>query len=321
MKRVSILVLHGTSPIGVYGPYEIFHVFNELSVKEGGEKLFEINVVGVEESVIHNSTGIPISFNHTINDAIESDLIIIPSVGTDVDKALLENKPVISWLKNEHKKGVEIASICTGSFLLALTGLLNEKSATTHWAFESMFKTLFPQINLQSHELIIDENKIITCGGAFTYTDLLLYIVERYFGRDLANKGAKFMVINRSSSNNQMKFTIFNGQKDHGDDKILEIQNYIEKNFKHIIDVKGLAETFAFTTKTLTRRFSAATKNTPLKYILRVKIEQAKRILETDRTISIEEVAWSVGYDNISGFRKVFKKYTGESPSHYRENH
>jgi transcriptional regulator GlxA family with amidase domain len=206
--------------------------------------------------------------------------------------------------------------VCTGAFLLAASGLLDGKSCSTHWAFADRFRAMFPKIDLQPDRLITDENGLYTNGGAYSFLNLMLYLVEKYFDRQTAIFCSKVFQIEMDRES-QSEFIIFQGQKTHGDELIREAQQYIESNLQEKISIEHLSSSFALGRRNFDRRFIKATGNTPLEYTQRVRMEAAKKALETSRK-QINEVMYEVGYSDVKAFREVFRKITGMSPLEYR---
>jgi transcriptional regulator GlxA family with amidase domain len=237
----------------------------------------------------------------------------------DLGKAIEQNKDFIPWIVNQYKQGAEVASLCVGVFLLASTGLLNGKKCATHWLAANLFKQMFPDINLLEDKIITDENGIYSSGGAYSSLNLILYLVEKYTGRDIAILCSKAFQID-IHRNSQSPFTIFIGQKEHEDESIKKAQEFIESNFQNKITVDQLASMLALSRRNLERRFKKATANTVVEYIQRVKIEAAKKNLENGRK-NINEVMYDVGYNDTKAFRTTFKRFTGLSPIQYRNRY
>ena len=254
---------------------------------------------------------------HThISSIIKTDLIIIPSLNHNYEKAVKGNKRLIEWIEERYRSGAEIASICTGAFMLAASGLLDGKTCSTHWAVASGFRTMFPKVNLQTDKLITDENGIYTNGGAYSFLNLVIYLVEKYYDRQTAIYCSKVFQVEMDRQS-QSAFTIFTGQKSHGDEMVIKAQAYIESKLDEKISVEDLSSKFAVGRRNFDRRFIKATGNTPVEYAQRVKIESAKKALETTRK-TINEVMYEVGYSDVKAFREVFRKITGMSPLEYR---
>lgn len=244
-----------------------------------------------------------------------TDLLIIPSVSYD-DTLIEDNAELITWIKEQYKTGAEIATICSGAFLLAATGLIDGKACSTHWNVAANFRRLFPDIHLEIDKLITVERGIYTNGGAYSFLNLILFLVEKYFGRETAIYCSKIFQIDMERTS-QSPFLIFQTQKNHGDELIRQAQTYIEENLAEKISFEKLASKLATSRRNFDRRFIKATGNTPLEYLQRVKVEVAKSILEKGRK-SIFEVMYEIGYSDDKAFREVFKKITGLSPLEYR---
>ncbi|RPI64175.1 MAG: helix-turn-helix domain-containing protein, partial [Ignavibacteriales bacterium] len=218
-----------------------------------------------------------------------------------------------------YKSGSEVASFCIGSFFLAQTGLLNGKPATTHWSFANDFRMMFPEIKVLDDRIMTEEAGIYTSGGAYSYLNLILYLIEKHVGREVAIIIAKSFMIDIDKKS-QSPFIMFKGQKAHDDNAIKKAQDFIEANYQDKITVDQLATMFALSRRNFERRFKKATANTILEYIHRVKIEAAKQSLESSRE-NVNEVMHNVGYSDPKAFRVTFKKITGLSPIEYRNKY
>lgn len=254
-----------------------------------------------------------------ISEVKQTDLIIIPAVNGEMTSVIEMNKAFFPWISQQHQNGSEVASLCVGAFLLASTGLLDGKNCSTHWIATNDFRKMFPQVNLVSERIITDEDGIYSSGGANSFWNLLIYLIDKYAGRDVALACAKIYEI-EIDRNNQSQFFMFSAQKDHEDDSIKEAQNFIENNFQEKITVDQLATKFALSRRTFERRFKKATTNTVVEYLQRVKIEAAKKSLESGRK-NVGEVMYEVGYTDTKAFRTTFKKITGLSPIDYRNKY
>lgn len=320
MKHLTIVVPDGQNNISsITGSYEILTRANEYWKASGRKTLFKIELAGISENVEYNE-GLFFVKPHTHISAIKkTDLIIIPSLNHNYQKAVKDNKALISWIAEQYKNGAEIASVCTGTFFLAAAGLLDGKSCSTHWSVADNFRSMFPEVNLQPDKLITDENGIYTNGGAYSFLNLLLYLIEKKYDRQTAIYCSKVFQIEMDRQS-QAEFIIFNGQKLHGDEMVKEAQSYIENKLHEKISVEDLSSRFAIGRRNFDRRFIKATGNTPLEYSQRVKIEAAKKTFETSRK-TINEVMYDVGYSDVKAFREVFRKITGMSPLEYRNKY
>ncbi|MEP7169489.1 MAG: helix-turn-helix domain-containing protein [Bacteroidota bacterium] len=317
MKHLTILVPDGENNLSsMVGAYKIFSRANEYWKKNGRRELFTIQLAGVSKKVNFYEGLFTVKPHTTISSITKTNLIIIPSLNHNYQKALKENKALIEWIAKQYKDGAEIASICTGAFMLASTGLLDGKSCSTHWSAADNFRTMFPNVNLQTDQLITDENGIYTNGGAYSFLNLMIYLVEKYYDRQTAIFCSKVFQI-EMDRNSQSEFTIFTGQKLHGDEMVKKAQTYIESNLDEKITVEHLSSKFSVGRRNFDRRFIKATGNTPVEYSQRVRIESAKKAFESSRK-TINEVMYQVGYSDVKAFREVFRKITGMSPIEYK---
>jgi transcriptional regulator GlxA family with amidase domain len=320
MKNISILVPRGAVALScIDGSYILFTKANEFLVSMGKQPVFKVQLVGLTNEPQVYDRLFTVCPDATINDVHKTDLIIIPAVNGDMEKVIEANKDFTPWILEQHKKGAEVASLCVGTFLLASTGLLKGKNCSTHWMAANEFRKMFPDVNLVSDRIITDEQGVYSSGGANSFWNLLLYIVEKYAGRDIAILSAKLYEI-EIERGSQSPFIIFTGQKEHEDEPIKEAQVFIENNFQEKIMVAQLASMLALSRRNFERRFKKATSNTVLEYMQRVKIEAAKKNLETGRK-NINEVMYDVGYSDTKAFRTTFKKITGLSPIDYRNKY
>lgn len=320
MKHVSILIPKGhTSVVNIEGTHQIFNEVNTLLAGMGKPALFKVQLVGVSNETSQRNGLFTISPDVLIDDVKKTDLIIIPAIYGTAKSIMDKNAAFIPWIHKQHKNGAEIAALCIAAFFLAGTGLLNGKQCSTHWSAAKDFRELFPEVNLVDDKIITEEDGIYTSGGAYSFLNLLIYIIEKYAGRDIAILIAKSFMIDMDKVS-QSPFTIFKGQKEHDDEPIKKAQEFIEHNFDEKITVEQLASMFALGRRNMERRFKKATANTVMEYIQRVKVEAAKKNLETGR-INVNEVMYNVGYSDAKAFRNTFKKFTGLSPVDYRNKY
>jgi transcriptional regulator GlxA family with amidase domain len=320
MKHISIIVPSGHSSLpNIDGTHQIFNEANKFAATMGRPPMFEVQLVGLSKEIVQRNGLYSITPDCLISDVKKTDLIIIPAMHGDIRKAIELNKDFIPWIVDHYKAGAEIASFCIGAFFLASTGLLKGKKCATHWIAANEFRALFPDIELVDDKIMTEEDGIYTSGGAYAFVNLVAYLVEKYAGRDMAILVSKaFMIdIDRSS---QSPFIIFSGQKMHEDDAVKKAQEIIEKNFQDKITVDELAAQLCIGRRNLERRFKKATSNTVVEYIQRVKIEAAKKNLESGRK-NINEVMYEVGYADTKAFRTIFKKVTGLTPIEYKNKY
>lgn len=319
MKHVSILVPETAIPAAIVDPSYMFKAVNEFFKTSGHQPFFDVHLVGLKKEVELNEGSIVIRTDALIQDVKKTDLIIIPAISGDVSIALEKNEGFNEWLVKQHQSGAEIASLCIGAFMLASTGLINGKTCSTHWLFANDFRKMFPEVILSDDKVITEQNGIYSSGGASSYWNLLLYLVEKYTSREMAIMASKFFLLD-IEKNSQLPFSIFKGQKDHGDELILSVQEFLENNFQLRISVDDLAEKYNIGRRTFERRFKKATTNTLVEYMQRIKVEAAKKQLENGHK-TVNEVMYEVGYTDSKAFRDVFRKNTGMSPVDYRSKY
>jgi transcriptional regulator GlxA family with amidase domain len=316
MKHISILVLNDALLGSIEGPRQVFTEVNEFLISMDKPALFKVQLVGLSKETQLNRGLVTIHPDALIQDVKATDLIIIPAFDP---RALEANQEFVPWIVKHYKSGAEVASLCMGAFLLASTGLLDGKKCATHWMAANDFRKMFPDVELVDDKILTDEQGIYSSGGAFSYLNLLLYLIEKYAGRNIAVLCAKVFQI-EIDRGSQSPFIMFKGQKGHDDESIKKAQEYIENNFQEKITVDHLASMLSIGRRNLERRFKKATSNTVVEYIQRVKIEAAKMNLETSR-LNINEVMYNVGYTDTKAFRTIFSRITGLSPVQYRNKY
>jgi transcriptional regulator GlxA family with amidase domain len=320
MKHISILVPKGDIALScIEGSFTVFNGVNAFLENRGKPALFKIQLVGLTNEAHLYHRLFKVYPDLVLDEVKRTDLIIIPAVNGDMEEVISMNAEFIPWMIRHYKAGAQLASLCVGSFLLASTGLLAGKKCSTHWQAANEFRRMFPDVNLVSERIITDENGIYSSGGANSFLNLILYLVEKYAGRDMAIFAAKVFEI-EIDRDSQSPFIIFGGQKDHDDEPVLKAQEFIENNFREKISVEQLASMLAISRRNLERRFKKATSNTAAEYMQRVKIEAAKMSLESSRE-NVNEVMYKVGYTDTKAFRNTFRKITGLSPVEYRNKY
>lgn len=303
------------SPIGAM---EIFNkagmIHQEFS--KTSRPFFETELVGIRSRRVRTNDKFSIECHTTLNQLKKTDILLIPALDFDVKEKLDKNKMAIPHLLRLYKRGTELGSMCTGAFLLAATGLLRNRSATTHWYAAPEFRKMFPDVRLEDHKIIVDEHGLYSSGGAVSSLQLGLYLTEKYCGTETANRAARMLLLDNSHSS-QARFSIFIPQTQHHDESIRKAQRAIELEQKEKLTVEELARIANLSKRSFNRRFKAATANTPLEYMHRVNVEKAKRQLEVGDE-NIEQIIYSLGYNDLNSFRKIFIRYTDLTPKEYR---
>ena len=320
MKHVSILIPKGDcSLVNIEGCHQIFNEVNSILARAGKDPLFHVQLVGLNKDTTMKKGLFTIHPDVMAKDLDHTDLVIIPAIFGDKKQLIEDNKEFIPWLVRQYSQGASIASLCVGAFLLAGTGLLNGRKCATHWVEAENFRTMFPDVLLVPDKIITDEQGIYTSGGAYSWLNLVLYLVEKFAGRDMSIICSKLFEI-QIERNSQSAFMIFNPQKQHEDEVIRKAQDYIEKNYQERITIDQLASRLAISRRNLERRFKKVTYNSIVEYVQRVRIEAAKMSLERNRE-NVNEAMYKAGYTDVKAFRTIFRKYTGLSPLEYKNKY
>lgn len=323
MKHLTILVPDCQTALStiscVAGSYDFFTRANKYWTEQGKLPLFKIELAAVSNQAEISDGLITVRPHTRISSISKTDLIIIPSMSHEFKQMAESNALLMAWTVEQYKNGAEVASMCTGAFMLASSGLLDGKSCSIHWNSVEKLKDLFPKVSVKKDKLITDEQGIYTNGGAYSFLNLLIYLIEKYYDRQTAIYCSKIFQV-EIDRQTQSSFTIFTGQKSHGDEVVRQAQAYLEDNFYEKISVEDLSQKFAVGRRNFDRRFIKATGNTPIEYLQRVKIESAKKSFETTRK-NINEVMYEVGYSDVKAFRETFRKITGMSPLEYKHKY
>jgi transcriptional regulator GlxA family with amidase domain len=314
---IAILALDGAVYSSIIGPMDVFSVANMLRETNGQPAFARVRV-------LRTGRRQPLSFNrikiHThgrFDTGHRFDVIIIPA-GMHMEGNPHPGPPrLVDWLRRQHARGACLSSVCAGSFMLAQTGLLDGRNATTHWNLAGQFRESYPRVRLKPQKMLIDEHDMITAGGVTAYFDLALHLVRRFGSSDLAAGCSKFLLIDPRRSS-QTPYQAGQFRKSHADQAVLAVQELLEKHFGDHLTLEQMGRIAGLEQRTLLRRFRRATGDSPVMYLQRVRIEAARRHLELSRD-SIEEIAWKVGYEDGSSFSRLFKKITGMSPGGYRK--
>lgn len=320
MKHISIIVPVGSSIVDtIIAPFNLFKMANAYHqrLNKLAEPLFAIDLVGINEDPVTYQNLFTINPTASIESVQKTDLIIISPISGDLERGVNVNKSFVNWIKKQRiVNDAELASLCKGAFLLAETGLVNGKNCATHWTAHELFRRKYPEVKLVPESIICEDNGIYSSGGAYSILNFTLYLIERYFGRETAIWTSKISEVEYDRVS-QLEFIVFSGQKEHSDEPIKTAQEFIENNYEQKLNIESIAERVHLNGRSFLRRFKKATSNTPLEYIQRVRIEMAKKKLEST-TDTITEVMYSIGYMDEKAFRGTFKKHSGMSPKEYQ---
>lgn len=322
MKPLEVIILgfDGVLSSVLTGALDLFSFtgvswqrFSDLEV----QPKFKVQIASVGGVDIKCSNRLILQAHCDINDIQECDLLLIPTIGDSINKVLKRNSELLPHLIRLADTNADIASNCSGAFFLAEAGLLDNKIATTHWGYANKFKADYPLVDLQENQFVTQSGNIFCAAGGSAFYDLALLLIERYCGREMSTQVAKTQIID-SKRGSQNSYTNVTLHKPHSDVLVKQVQEFIENNFEQSIQVSDLATMVNVTSRTLNRRFQSCVAMRPIEYIQAVRIEQAKRLLESGK-VSIKSLAYQVGYNDISSFTRLFKRATELTPKEYQD--
>ena len=320
MVDVTVLFLKETFSSTAVGPMEVFRhagtLWNILTGKSQ-HPYFQVTTASADGHLVECDGPIYIKPMAAIRDVRKTDLIFIPTTGLGIDDVVERNAPVVPWLKRWHKRGAAIASVCSGVGLVAETGMLDGKRATTHWALAERFSEKYPKVKWMP-ELMVTEDRGFFCGGGVhAALDLSLYLVEKFCGHEIALESSKALLIETPRAW-QAGFAVIPLKTEHNDEAISLAQDWLHENFHRTFPLDAPARRVGMSLRNFVRRFKEATGDSPLAYLQKLRVAAAKRLLENDHR-SMQEISDAVGYQDVAFFRSLFQRHTGVSPSAYRE--
>jgi transcriptional regulator GlxA family with amidase domain len=319
MKKVTLLGLHNTMATTLLGPMDIFNQAGRLWQRLDNQPrspYFEVEIASADGEPIRCANNVLVQPHRSMQTIERTDLLVIASA-TYIDEILDRHPGLVPWIRRQYHQGTHVASICTGVFLLAETGLLDGKSATLHWGFTQMFSHRYPQVRLQSDKMILDQGRLYCSAGTNAGLDLSLYLVEKFCGRKAALESAKTMVLDLGRQS-QMPYSRLLISTGHGDPAVIEAQQWLEQHSAEPVDYDRLTDQFKMSRRSMERRFKRATGVTPLGYVQQLRVEKAKRLLEEGGQ-TFSQITYAVGYEDISFFRKIFIRLTGLRPREYQQ--
>ena len=318
-KRIGFLMGEGFMASSVYGPMDALSIANALWVarKKVKTPLFEPVLVGAGQGAVSCAFGAEIRPGVSLAESNALDMLVVGAFQGRVDDGLHSVSQAISAVKALHEKGCLVASTCTGAFVLAEAGILDGRSATTHWKFASAFRRRYPRVRLNENRVLVEEAGVITTGATTAWQSLVLRTIEIFGSVDLAAECAKVLLIDAGRAE-QTPYMDALSVREHGDEAIGGVQAWLEAELGSHISVENMAEKAGLGLRTFIRRFKKATSESPLVYLQTLRIQTARHLLETTRQ-SVDEITWAVGYEDTSSFRRLFKRTTGLTPREYRD--
>jgi len=287
-----------------------------------GSDPFAIEIVGERAGPVEGPSGLAVTAHRGVDEVEETDVVIVPSMALRNESEWVPGRypRIVAWIRAMHAGGATICSACTGGMLTAETGLLDGCDATIHWIAENDFRSRHPGVTLRPGEALVisgEDGRLVTSGAATAWHDLALYLIARHVGPATAQAVARFQLLEWHHEG-QSAFHVFQPRTDHGDAQVLAAQRWVADNHAVANPVEEMADRSGLPARTFKRRFKAQTGLTPIAYVQRIRIESAKRQLETS-TRPVEEIAWKVGYEDPASFRRLFKRVTGLTAGEYRQ--
>jgi transcriptional regulator GlxA family with amidase domain len=320
MIDITVLFLNETFSSTAVGPMEVFRhagsLWNILTGKERAPS-FRVTTASVDGRAVLCDGPIRIKPMAAIKNIRRTDLIFIPTTGLSIDDVVERNAQVVPWLKRWRKRGAAIASVCSGVGLVAATGMLDGKRATTHWGLAERFREKYPKVKWMPELMVTEDHGFYCGGGVHAALDLSLYLVEKFCGHDVAMETAKALLIETPRAW-QAGFAVVPLKTEHNDDAISTAQDWLHENFHRPFPLDAPARRVSMSLRNFVRRFKKATGDSPLIYLQKLRVAAAKRLLESNHR-TVQEISDAVGYQDVAFFRALFQRHTGVSPSAYRE--
>jgi transcriptional regulator GlxA family with amidase domain len=330
--RIAMLALPGAAITSIFGPLEILGLAAQLAKSHSSAAAAAAAGAGVEEGC--STIGITIVSetadarpamagvmfkSQPLADEPHYDWVLVSAAGHPGTKGFMFSPTLQDWIRTQHGVGARLASICTGAFLLAEAGILDRQEATTHWLFEKLFKDKYPAVRLRIDQLLTQGERVMCSGGAHAFLDLTLAIVVEIYGKDIANRCAKLLLLDRHRES-QNVYAGFFTQRQHRDAKVLKIQQWLDEHYAESVQIEQLAANANLGERHFKRRFKAATGDSPLAYLQKLRIDSARTLLEQS-TAPVEDIARAVGYEDPGFFRELFRRMTSQTPAQYRQHY
>ncbi|MDM7860748.1 helix-turn-helix domain-containing protein [Alteromonas sp. ASW11-36] len=282
------------------------------------QQYFTVQLASLDGTPIHCINQHVLQASVALDRVQQSDIVMIPTIGGEIGHVLEQTRGLLPHLIRLHRAGSDLASNCTGAFILANAGLLDGRKTTTHWGYAEQFLTMFPKALLQPQQLITEDERVFCAGGGMAWFDLVLKLIERYCGQRVAADTAKTHVVDFNRGQ-QAAYAPLQRRKFHHDQEISELQDWLEQQYRTNISIESMAVRIALTPRTMIRRFKRATGQTPQQYLQFLRVEEAKRLLGYD-DMPISQIVNEIGYEDVSSFTRLFKRLTGFSPGYYRKS-
>lgn len=320
--HVSLVAVPGTLLMPVAGLYEMLMAFPIVAKFHDcvpAVPPFAVEIVGTQQTTMAAASGLPITIERAVEEIERTDIVIVPTMDVGADWETGRHPELVAWMQRMHARGAMLCSACTGLALLAETGLLDGRQATTHWTFAPSFRRAFPQVDLCLDEALVtagEQERFAMAGGAASWHDLVLYLIGRFVSPGAAQAIAKFELMERHADG-QAPYLPFMPQTQHGDAMINALQEWLKENYAVASPVAEMTRISGLSSRAFERRFKRATGLGPIAYVHQVRIDQAKHKLEQS-DMPIDQISWEVGYEDAAAFRRLFKRIARVTPGIYR---
>lgn len=319
--QVAIVALPDAVISTLAGIFDVLNGAAMMGIATPGQQSFRVRIVGEKPGPLRLASGVPVEVQAGVDEISECDILIVPSVLLSPEGWQRDRYPMlVDWVLRMHRRGARICSACSGIFLLAETGLFDGRDATVHFGYAGAFSRLYPDVSIHPERVLVisgHHEELVSSGASNTWHDLVLYLIAHHVGATVALEVARNFAL-QWHQDGLTPYMVFEGQSDHGDAEIAGAQEWLKANFSVGNPVEELIGRSRLAERTFKRRFVCATGHTPIAYVQRLRIEDAKRRLErTDD--SVEEISWRVGYEDPAFFRRLFKRTTGMAPGAYRK--
>lgn len=321
--HVSLVAIPEAVVSTLSGIYDVMNAFAILPPTAAGRAVpppFHVEIVGERVGPLQLASNVPVPVQRGIAEIGATDVIIVPSVLLATGGWRTGRYPdLVDWVRRQHARGAVVCSACSGLFLLAETGLFDGMPATVHFGYARAFAACYPQVPIHPDRVLVisgAREDLVTSGASMTWHDLVLYLVARYAGATAAQTLARFFAL-QWHQDGLAPYIVFEGRRDHGDQAIQAAQDWLATHFSVANPVEEMIRQTGQAERTFKRRFTAATGVSPITYVQRLRIEDAKRRLERTED-AIDEIGWRVGYEEPAFFRRLFKRVTGLTPGAYR---
>lgn len=316
---VTVVIFDGGFSSTAIGPIEVFYSAGRLWHRlhsEPEQLRFQVRTASVDGRPVTSVYGVTLMPQEAIDHIPQTDLILLTAPHPNAYEDIARKTSLLPWLRAAYERGTRVGSVCRGVGFVAETGLLDGRRATTHWAMADLFRQRYPKVLWQPEHFVTEDGGLFCCGGVYASIDLSLYLVEKFCGHEIALQCAKSLLVSLPRSL-QSGYGMVPLSRPHSDARIKQAEAHLQRCFDQDVSIEQVAEQLAMSPRNLLRRFKAATGHLPGEYLQLLRVYAARDQLERER-VSVEEVASTVGYEDVAFFRSVFKRHTGMTPTAYR---